>query len=149
MPSMSRAAYGRLVARLIRNPPHLSRKRLPEGYNIGRCLLEIKNEKYISGPCSYGPYGDGYEINGPRQVYEGIDFPEPEVYVESISTDHFAIVLPIQNRWYGTWNGYIHATHAQISVGSLKGDGGLMIRRGACWKNDTAKICIWPRKKAR
>ena len=51
--------------------------RLPSDFNWGHCLLVVAGETRISGLCAYRMEKDGgFSIEGPRQIYEGIDYPE-------------------------------------------------------------------------
>jgi hypothetical protein len=151
MPSMSYERYERLIKRLLAHPPKLSNARLPDGFRIGRCLLEVDGRTLISGPCSYtieahsnvaSRPGD-FEFNGPHQVFSGIDYPEPEIYSEEISTDYFVQVDhelldggSTGPGWEAHWNEDKAATHAQSQLGHVT-------RKGACYSNARTRICLW------
>ena len=52
--------------RLIAYPPVLTRDRLPKGYRIGRCLLEVDGNRLIDGKCAYIiRRGGDFHIDGP------------------------------------------------------------------------------------
>jgi len=151
MPSMSYERYGRLIGHLLAHPPRLSKARLPRGFRIGRCLLQVDGRTLISGPCSYTiaahpdvamRTGD-FEFHGPRQVFSGVDYPRPEIYSEEISTDYFVQVDheltdhgSIGPGWEAHWNEDKRATHAQSQLGPVK-------RQGACYSNARTRICLW------
>lgn len=117
------------IQELIRNPPYLAADRLPEGMKIGRCLFVVDGQTRISGECAYRIYDGGeFHIDGPRQVYEGIDFPTANSTASTLSTDWWANVFRDEN---GVWTGY-----GNIDVRSLKGDGsywGELRQEGACF----------------
>lgn len=151
MPSMAYGRYDRLIERLLAHPPMLSKARLPAGFRIGRCLLEVDGRRLISGPCSYTIEersdvvtrpGD-FEFHGPRQVFSGVDYPRPEIYAGEISTDYFVQVDhelldggSIGPGWEAHWNEDKRATHAQSQLGPVK-------RKGACYSNARTRICLW------
>lgn len=81
------------------------------------CLLEVHGKKYIQHTCQFKPDSDGS-----FQISQG---------------GYFALVLiEEKNIAKGYWNKEIESTHADSDLGILK-------RRGACWQNETAKICAW------
>lgn len=150
-PSMSYERYDRVIHRLLAHPPMLSQARLLKGYKIGRCLFEVDGRTLISGPCSYSitgrshdtPRPGNFEINGPRQVYAGVDYPRPEVYSAQISTDYFVQVDhallddgSVGAGWEAHWNENKSATHAQSQLGPVT-------RKGACYSNARTRICLW------
>jgi hypothetical protein len=146
MPSMSEEEFDRLTTRLSENPPHLSPSRVPSGHKIGRCLFEVNGKRLISGNCLYSIGKDGeFQIDGPRQVYTGIDYPDPECFCQTISTDY---VVQVDRElsddgttgpgWIAHWNGEERATHVQQNLGSVS-------PRGACYVNAETKICLWKR----
>jgi len=136
--------YLKLTEQLAKNPPYLTPDRLPEGYKIGRCLLEVKGRTYVSGKCAYSiSKGGEFEFHGPRQVYRGVDFPNPGGGPLDISTDHFVqIDLELNGDgtagpgWQAFWNEDKRATHAQDYLGPVT-------RKGACYTNPTTRICLW------
>jgi len=134
----------KLMDRLTRNPPYLSSARVPKGLKIGRCLFEVKGKRLIDGKCAYAIRKDGeFEIQGPRQVYPGLDYPDCYVGSFSISTDHF---IQVDHElldggatgpgWWAHWNEDKRATHAHWFLGSVA-------KRGACFINSETKICLW------
>jgi hypothetical protein len=113
--------------------------RLWPGFQWGRCLLEVDGRAYISGRCAYLiEAGGSFEIHGPRQIYSGIDYPRPEIYAGERSNDYFALVEIEGRSGHGHWNEDPRATHGY-------GDLGTLTRRGACWVNARARICLWRR----
>jgi hypothetical protein len=113
--------------------------RLPAGYAWGKCVLKVDGKTYISGRCAYSMQrGGSLEINGPHQVYAGIDYPETDMGALAQSRDYFAYVDVEGRSGDGFWNADRLATHAQAHLGTLE-------RRGACWINERAEICLWRR----
>jgi len=111
--------------------------RLPPDYKWGQCLLEVEGKRYISGRCAYQvSHGGSFEIQGPKQIYSGIDYPEPAVFTGERSTDYFAQVDVDPDGAEAFWNADVRATHAQAHLGPVT-------RRGACWVNAHARICLW------
>lgn len=128
------------VLRLIQNPPDLSSARLPAGYKIGRCLLVVERKTRISGKCAYRiDKGGGFVINGPKQVYDGIDYPNARGSIAlMVSTDYWATVFRDDD---GTWNGY-----GNQDISGVKGEGpdfGPFRRDGACFLNEKVRVCLW------
>ena len=144
MPSMPMEEFERLLEKLVEHPPQLTASRLLPYYKIGRCLLEVQGKRLIDGKCAYIIGKDGeFEIHGPRQVYAGIDYPEPDCYCANISTDYFVQVDreileggATGPGWTAHWNEDKRATHAQPYLGPV-------VQRGACFLNDETKICLW------
>ncbi|MFZ1566990.1 hypothetical protein, partial [Sphingorhabdus sp.] len=142
--------YDRHYAKLAANPPHLSAARLPKGYKIGKCLLVVDGQTRISGPCAYILHKGGeFHIAGPRQVYDGIDYPKAEIGAMEMSTDWWASVFKDED---GNWTGY-----GNENVRYTKGDGSAwyeLVKSGACFSNETrrqpsdtyqqrVKLCLW------
>jgi hypothetical protein len=152
--------YEEHYSKLAANPPYLSNERLPKGYKIGRCLLVVDGRTRISGPCAYYiEKGGNFHIDGPRQVYGGIDYPTPEIGAMEMSTDYWANVFKggvMEDGQYksgkGPWTGY-----ANEDVRYTKGDGSAwyeLVKTGACYSNETrrqssdtyqqmVKVCLW------
>jgi len=129
----------RQLENLIEHPPQLSLARLPAGYKIGRCLLVVNGQTRISGKCAYqiGKGGD-FVINGPRQVYDGIDYPKAEIMAAMISTDYWASVFKDDD---GTWTGYGNEV-----IRAVHGEGpnfGPLHREGACLVSKDVRVCLW------
>lgn len=128
----------KLFTKLQRHPPSLSLSRLQDGYRIGRCLLVVDGQTRIAGRCYYSMERDGsFHIDGPHQVFEGIDYPVAQGTVDTLSTDYWANVFRDGNSWRG---------YANNNVGSVHGEGsdwGELHRNGACLSNARAKICLW------
>ncbi|CAN5531157.1 hypothetical protein BH09PSE4_BH09PSE4_07230 [soil metagenome] len=140
---MSDQARERLITRLTAHPPYITRKRLPRGYELGRCLLKVDGRTLISGKCAYSiSKGGGFELDGPRQIYADVDFPG-EDFPQGLSTDYFVVVNrevhargPDGPGWDAFWNEDKRASHAQGHLGTVT-------RKGPCYWNATAKICLW------
>jgi len=110
---------------------------LPAGHHWGRCLLVEQGETRISGPCIYELERDGgFHIDGPRQVFGGIDYPRPEITAEEQSNDYWANVFREDGGWTGYGNPDIRSVHGDMQFGSLR-------REGACFANAHARICLW------
>jgi hypothetical protein len=112
--------------------------RLPKDFKWGRCLLVVDGKTRISGRCAYSiSAGGDFIINGPRQVYSGIDYPVAHIYAEEMSRDYWARVFKEQD---GTWTGYgnddIRATHGARPYETLR-------RQGACYVNEAVRVCLW------
>lgn len=87
-----------------------------------RCLLEVRQKRYIDGPCPLTLETDGSFTVGAS---------------ETQSLEYFAIVsLTGKNTADGFWNEEKGANHAHGKLGTLK-------RNGACWQNAQAKVCAW------
>ncbi|MEN3749651.1 hypothetical protein TPR58_20930 [Sphingomonas sp. HF-S3] len=133
-----------VYTQLVQNPPLLTAERLPAGYKLGRCRLDIDGHPYISGRCAYEiSEGGAFEFHGPRQVFSGVDYRKPEVFADEISTDYFVQVRrelldgdKRGPRWQAFWNGTKPATHAYRDLGRLT-------KRGACYVNARTRICLW------
>ena len=93
-------------------------------------------KKRIAGKCFYKiSKGGGFHIDGPRQVYDGIDYPKAHGMADQMSKDYWADVFPEDDGWSGYGNSDIAAVH---------GDRPWTLRRqGACFVGDRAKICLW------
>lgn len=111
-------------------------RRLPAGYHQGRCLYVVDGKKRIVGKCFYQiSKGGGFHIDGPRQVYDGIDYPKADITADEISRDYWANVSPDDGGWSGYGNSDIAAVH---------GDRPWTLRRqGACFVGEAVKICLW------
>ncbi|QNO26890.1 hypothetical protein EEB18_019575 [Sphingopyxis sp. OPL5] len=142
--------YEQHYSKLAAKPPYLSADRLPKGYKIGRCLLVVDGQSRISGPCAYIIHKGGeFHIDGPRQVYDGIDYPKAQITAYEMSTDYWANVFKDED---GKWTGY-----GNEDVRYVKGDGSAwyeLVRNGACYSNETkrqpsdtyqqlVKVCLW------
>jgi hypothetical protein len=135
------------LRRLATHPPLLTRDRLPAGGKIGRCLLQIDGKTLISGACAYsiGEGGD-FHIDGPHQVFDGIDYPKADGMAAMISTDWWADVFREDDGWTGYSNG-------DESIGSVHGQAsrwGKLKKSDACFTNrkggevmQQVRICLW------
>lgn len=124
---------------LLATPAQAERKRpLPAGYHTGRCLLVVDGKQRIAGKCFYQiSKGGGFHIDGPRQVYDGIDYPKAEAMADKVSKDYWADVFPDDGGWSGYGNSDIAAVHGDRPWA--------LHRQGACYVGDGAKICLWRR----
>ena len=122
---------------LVANPIHAARKRpLPAGYHVGRCVLVVDGEQRISGKCFYQiSKGGGFHIDGPHQVYDGIDYPKAQGMADQMSKDYWADVFPDGGGWLGYANSDIAAVHGERPW--------TLHRQGACFVGEGAKICLW------
>jgi hypothetical protein len=81
--------------------------------------------------------GGAFQINGPRQVYEGIDYPVGEYTYQQQSNDYWANVWKERN---GSWSGYgnsdIRAVHGDQPWENLR-------REGACFVGKNVRVCLW------
>ncbi|MBB1074781.1 hypothetical protein HUU62_10200 [Rhodoferax sp. 4810] len=88
----------------------------------GKCLLEVNHTKYLNGTCNISMQSDGSFSIGTSEN-------EPVTY--------FAMVdVTGKNIAEGFWNAEKGGGHAHDSLGNLS-------RKGACWQNQTAKVCAW------
>lgn len=142
---IDRDTYDARIEQLLANPPLQTAERVPEGYKLGRCLLEVDGKQLISGPCTYTIWeGGSFQFNGSYQVHVGIDYPDINCHPCEISTDHFVYVQNYPDdvdpdsgtSWYAHWNGDKRATHAQAYLGPVT-------KKGACYSNARTKICLW------
>lgn len=126
-----RAERDARIDELVRNPPYLSADRLPEGTKIGRCLFVVDGQTRISGECAYSISDEGdLHIDGPRQVFEGIDYPEGDFAAYTISTDWWANLF----KEAGVWTGY-----GNNDIQSVRGDGsywGELKQEGDCFVSE-------------
>jgi hypothetical protein len=112
---------------------------IPAGHHWGRCLLVVRGQTRIDGPCTYSiGRGGNFHIDGPRQVFAGIDFPRPVSMSHMQSADYWADVF----RGYdGAWTGY-----GNEDIDAVHGEGpfyGPLRREGACMVGAEARICLW------
>lgn len=112
--------------------------RLPPHYHWGRCVLVVGGQTRISGTCAYRiSKGGGFHIDGPHQVYDGIDYPVAEYGYQMESKDYWADVSREDD---GTWSGYgnsdIRGTHGDQPWENLR-------REGACYVNSEVRVCLW------
>jgi hypothetical protein len=116
----------------------------------------VNGKSLIAGKCGYQIRESGeFYIAGPRQVYEGVDFHNPEGWgFAEQSNDYWAVV---SRKPDGTWTGYgntdIRATHGGLFYRTLS-------KNGACYSGETdagttsdgevlrgepVRICLWKR----
>ncbi|MEP9360677.1 hypothetical protein [Sphingomonas sp. KR3-1] len=112
--------------------------RLPAGTRWGRCLLVVDGQTRISGKCSYRIYkGGAFHIDGPHQVFDGIDYPKARGMADRMSTDYWADVFPEDGHWTGYGNSGIRDVHAG------EGEWGTLRRDGACFVGKAVRVCLW------
>lgn len=88
---------------------------------VAQCSLEVRNTKYIEGQC---------------QIETD---PTGSLIMRSIPLTYFAVLnmdSPTSSTGDGYWNKETTSTHAHAALGA-------MTKKGACWLNETAKICWW------
>ena len=115
----------------------------------------VGGKTLISGPCGYEiRRGGDFTINVPRQIYDGIHYPDASDCGACVqSRDYWAVVYRDDD---GSWTGYgnsdIRATHGGTSYRALT-------RTGACYWGETdagqmrdgyvypepVRICLWRR----
>jgi hypothetical protein len=86
----------------------------------GKCLLEVNGRAYIKGPCNV-------------EMRQGGDFT---IGTGRTPITYFAYVYVNGETAEGFWNEERGANHAHTSLGTFTRD-------GACWSNQTAKVCAW------
>jgi hypothetical protein len=119
----------------ITAPP--GRRRLPDGYRWGRCLLHVDGKTLISGRCAYSiERGGGFYIAGPRQVYRGLDYPVPEIAAGEVSRDYWARVYRDHHGWTGYGNRDMTSVHGERTYDVLQ-------RKGACFSDEQVRVCLW------
>jgi len=93
----------------------------------GRCLLEVNSKKYINGPCDIVVF----DKDGSFMI--GTD--EKRGYFAYVNLDDSPKAGAPQTA-DGFWNEEPGVTRADSRLGTLTRD-------GACWSNQTAKVCVW------
>lgn len=110
---------------------------LPEGVEWGRCLLVVHGKTLISGKCAYSvEEGGGLSIEGPRQIYPGIDYPISDCGCGQRSNDYWASIFKDERGWAGYGNSDIHYTHGDQDYEVLQ-------KKGACFVNADVQVCLW------
>ena len=121
-----------------------ARHRLPKGYHWGRCLLIADGQIQISVKCAYElrEHG-GFYITGPHQIYEGIDYYNPEHFgALEQSRDYWAVVYrEADGNWWGYGTNSIYATHGNQGYEKLTQKGACF--EGAIGQGGTVRICLW------
>ena len=88
----------------------------------GRCVLQVKQKTYLDGPCEIGVNDDqGSFTIGVSDTHR---------------SKYFAYVNMESDGAHGYWNETPDSNHAESSLGILK-------RHGACWENETARVCAY------
>lgn len=88
----------------------------------GRCVLEVNHKTFLKGPCEITTEDD----QGSFAIGVG----------KARRAPYFAYVTMEDDGARGYWNETPNATHAHTSLGILKHD-------GACWTNNTARVCAY------
>lgn len=118
--------------------------RLPNGWKWGRCLLVVNGKTRISGKCAYTiTKGGEFGIDGPQQIYGGIDYPKPELGADEQSRDYWASVKKDEEGWYGYGNDDITWTHAQTESWRLQKQGSCFIGKGENTGKGSVRLCLW------
>lgn len=89
----------------------------------GKCLLEVNGTSYLDAPCNIDLDADGSFSIGAGETTHSKYFA-------------FVNVEPGTDHALGYWNGVDAEEHAHTDLGTL-------VRKGACWANDTARVCAW------
>lgn len=136
MPKLhTRAALAVLAPIAAASPAYAKPASLPANFHWGRCLLKVDGKAYLSGRCAYSFLGgSSFIVEGPRQDFAQAESGKP--MAEMVSTDHFAQANVRGNVANGFWNKDIRDMHAQDPLGVLR-------RKGACWVNAKAQLCLW------
>ena len=94
----------------------------------------------MSGKCAYRiDKGGGFVIEGPKQVYDGIDYPKAHGSLALLmSQDYWANVFREED---GTWDGY--GNEAITGVNGQGPNFGPLRQEGACFLNDRVRVCLW------
>ena len=83
-----------------------------------RCELTISGKTWIDGPCQFESLGDDGSFTA----------TSPDGY--------FAYANKDGDQMRASWNGEYKESHAHDNLG-------LLDRDGACWVNDTVRLCAW------
>ena len=94
----------------------------PAHAKTGKCVLQVKGKTFLNGPCNV--------LVTDKQGSFSVGVSDTH------RSKYFAYVNMEDDGAHGYWNETPSATHAQTELGILKRD-------GACWKNDTARICAY------
>ena len=85
------------------------------------CLLEVNGKTYIKGVCEFTPQGGGdFQVWG-KEGY----FAHLSIYDKDKDKNLAGL----------NWNADPASTHAQAHLGDVH-------RKGACWQNKHAKVCV-------
>jgi hypothetical protein len=128
-----------LLGTLLASAEPVRSRRLPPGYHQGRCLYVVDGKARIAGRCAYRiEKGGDFRIDGPRQTYDGIDYPRARITAEERSADYWANVFREDGGWTGYGNEDVREVHGNRRFGPLRRD-------GACFVGKGVKICLWRR----
>lgn len=84
-----------------------------------RCELTISGKTWIDGPCEFTDIGGG----------DGS-------FIVTGTNGYFAYANKDGDQMRGSWNGEFKESRAHDDLGMLDRD-------GACWVNETARLCAW------
>jgi hypothetical protein len=88
----------------------------------GRCVLQVKQKTYLNGSCPI-------KINDDDGSFTiGVS--------EKHRSKYFAYINMESDGAHGYWNETPESNHAHTSLGILQ-------RHGACWTNETARVCAY------
>ena len=94
----------------------------------GKCQLVVNGQTYVNGPCKVTMYQHGsFGITGGGFVGVGVHRREKYKAIVAIN--------PATGIATGVWNGPKGESHLYNDLGNL-------IRQGACWINNHAKVCV-------
>ncbi|NOW46992.1 hypothetical protein FHW96_003163 [Novosphingobium sp. SG751A] len=111
-------------------------RRLPAGYHQGQCLYIADGQRRIAGKCFYKFYDDeSFHIEGPRQIFDGVDYPKAETMANMVSKDFWADVWREDKGWSGYGNDDISSVHGG-RIWEFR-------RQGACFVGEDVKVCLW------
>lgn len=111
-------------------------RQLPSGYHQGRCLYVVDGKQRIIGRCFYKIYkGGAFHVDGPGQVFGGVDTVDRGASARTYSRDWWADVFPQDGGWSGYGNEGIRDVHG--------GSPWSLHREGACFLSVNVKICLW------
>ena len=102
--------------------PALAQRGETDQLRRGRCQLQVNGRNKINGPCLYH-----IDQNGSFRIQEA---------GRRGDAFYFAYVSVEGNTATGSWSGARGVRHAHDPLGDL-------VRRGACWTNRTARVCLW------
>ncbi len=88
----------------------------------GRCVLQVNQTTYLKGRCEI-------KVNDNQGSFSiGVG--------ETHRSRYFAYVNMEEDGAHGYWNETPDSNHAHTNLGILKRD-------GACWTNETARVCAY------
>ena len=88
----------------------------------GHCLLQVGGKTYLQGPCEV----TNNDHHGSFAIGVG----------ETHRSKYFAYVNMEDDGAHGSWNATPDSNRADTELGKLRRD-------GACWVNETARVCAY------